>query len=122
MKVIRILLMGMVMLCAACSGEDRSGEQPFAPTVAMLDAYVEGLSVTLYGRVLASPNSSLSSCGFKYGNNEGVSTITCEKAEEFFRAQVDSLEPGRYFAAATATNKIGSSQSDTLWFQVEADD
>ena len=45
-------------LLVAC-GEDRSGEQPFAPTVESLSVVVEADSALLSGHVSASPNSTL---------------------------------------------------------------
>ena len=51
------------MLLAAC-GEDRSGEQPFAPTLGEMSAVVMADSVRLTGIVTASPNSTLLECGF----------------------------------------------------------
>ena len=56
-------------ILAACSGEDRSGEQPFPPTVAAVGCTVEGNIATLKACVTSSPNSSLKQCGFNYGND-----------------------------------------------------
>ena len=64
----------LALLLTACRGDDRSGEQPFAPTVVTAPVSVEGGTVTMRGVVTASPNSSLIRCGFYYGND----TIDCD--------------------------------------------
>ena len=57
------------LLFTACNGVDRSGEQPFAPTVETLAAEAAGDGVLLNGRVTDSPNSDVLECGFLYGND-----------------------------------------------------
>ena len=57
------------ILLSACNGVDRSGEQPFAPTVETLAAEAAGDGVLLNGRVTDSPNSDVLECGFLYGND-----------------------------------------------------
>lgn len=109
----------LVAACMAACGEDRSGEQPFAPTVLTLGAEVDADSVRMTGAVTASPNSSLTACGFAYGNDTlRLRTETAEPAATF-SATVDSLLPGDYFTVAFATNGVGTSYGDTLYFTIE---
>lgn len=104
-------------LLASC-GEDRSGEQPFAPTVQSVSATVDGPTATLTGEVTASPNSTLRECGFAYGND--TLRATCKAAEPgaTFSATTDTLEAGTYFAVAYATNGVGTSHGDTIRFTI----
>lgn len=54
----------LAVIVAAC-GEDRSGEQPFAPTVQTGTAEQVGDSVQIVGSVLTSPNSRVLERGFR---------------------------------------------------------
>lgn len=113
------LLPLMPFLLAACGAEDRSGEQPFAPTVENVAACVDGNSCLLSGKVTASPNSSLRRCGFLYGND----TLRVEAVAELpvfqFTVATRQLQPGRYFAVAFAENGVGKSYApDTLLFDI----
>ncbi len=103
---------------ASC-GEDRSGEQPFAPTVESRVAVVEGDSALLTGAVTASPNSTLTECGFAYGNDTLRAKAVAPAPAETFTAVTDSLGGGTYFAVAYATNGVGTSYGDTLHFTIE---
>ncbi len=116
-KVLPLALLSAMAL-AACTGDDRSGEQPFAPTVQMSSAVAAADSVTLTGIVVASPNSSLLGCGFYVGNDTLRITAACDSASTIFSAVVDSLEAGNYYAVAYARNGMGTSTSDTLQFQI----
>ena len=111
----------IALLCTAltaCSGEDRSGEQPFAPTVETVAATADGPTAMMEGVVTASPNSSLTACGFRYGNDTLTLNADAPVLTHFF-AQTDTLDPGRYYAVAYARNGIGITYADTLWFEVE---
>lgn len=104
---------------AAC-GEDRSGEQPFKPTVVTADMATQvGDSVQLMGYVTASPNSSLKECGFTYGNDTLKATTVADSALTTFTAFTDSLGKGTYYAVAYARNGVGTSNGDTIWFEVK---
>lgn len=103
---------------AAC-GEDRSSEQPFAPTVKSLGAVVEADSALLSGEVTASPNSSLTECGYAYGNDTLRLNCKAPLPTESFTAVTDSLGPGRYFAVAYARNGVGISWGDTIYFNIQ---
>lgn len=104
---------------AAC-GEDRSGEQPFKPTVVTADMATQvGDSVQLMGYVTASPNSSLKECGFTYGNDTLKATAVADSALTTFTAFTDSLGKGTYYAVAYARNGVGTSNGDTIWFEVK---
>ena len=93
--------------CLLSCGEDRSGEQPFPPTV-------ESFGVTIVGT--SSPNSSLRECGFSYGNDTlQASTLATEPSEDFI-AVTDSLGAGVYYAVAFARNGMGTSYGDTIYF------
>ncbi len=109
-----------LILLASCSGEDRSGEQPFAPTVETIGAEVVADSARLSGHVLSSPNSPLTICGFKYGNDTLRVTINAPAPTTTFTAYTDSLGAGDYFYVAFATNGIGTSYGDTLHFTIAA--
>ena len=107
-------------ILAACSGEDRSGEQPFPPTVAGVGCTVEGNIATLKACVTSSPNSSLKQCGFYYGNDTlRLEAKAAEPAVEF-SAQTRELEAGRYFAIPYAQNGVGTTKADTMWFEIPA--
>lgn len=103
----------------SCKGEDRSGEQPFAPTVRTLDAYAEGDSVRLTGEIVESPNSALRGRGFIYGNDTLRVLVVSEDTTDLFQAVADSLEAGSYYAHAFATNGVGTSFGDTLQFTIK---
>lgn len=105
-------------LLTACMGEDRSGEQPFAPTVKTLDATAAGDSALLRGQVLTSPNSDVTACGFSYGNDTLRKTVACTEVATVFEAYTDSLGAGDYFAVAYATNGIGTTYADTVYFTI----
>lgn len=108
----------MLPLVSSC-GEDRSGEQPFAPEVQTVGYEVDADSVFLAGKVLSSPNSTLLQCGFAYGNDTlRLQTEAAVPAEEF-RAATRPLLPGTYFAVAFARNGVGTSYGDTLYFTIE---
>ena len=105
-------------LLTAC-GEDRSGEQPFAPTVHTGVATQQGDSVWFTGHVSASPNSSLRECGFNYGNHTLNAKAVADSAATTFTAHTDSLGKGIYYAVAYARNGIGTSYGDTIYFTVQ---
>ena len=110
-------LLVLTHLLLAC-GEDRSGEQPFAPTVRSLGATVVGDSAVLTGEVTASPNSHLTECGFAYGTDTMRATCQADTATAMFTATTDSLGAGTYFAVAYAKNGVGTSYGDTLHFTI----
>ena len=113
-------LISLMALVLACSGDDRSGEQPFAPTVKLNSAVAAGDSIMLEGQVTASPNSTLTACGFHWGNDTLSKTITCDEPAYSFSSKIDSLAAGQYYVVAYATNKMGTSTSDTIWCEVTA--
>lgn len=108
----------LAQLFCAC-GEDRSGEQPFAPTVHTGIATQDGDSVWLTGNVSASPNSSLRECGFNYGNDTLQAKAVADSASASFTAHTDSLGKGSYYAVAYARNGVGTSHGDTIYFTVK---
>lgn len=103
---------------AACTGEDRRGERPYAPTVENVAVSVSDSIVTMEGHVLASHNSTLLSCGFIYGNDSTrCKTPAADVQNHFF--VTDTLEAGTYYWLAYATNGVGTGYApDTLWFDV----
>lgn len=111
------LLLSSITL-TACMGEDRSDEQPFAPTVELVGIHTDGPTAFMEGHVKESPNSSLLECGFHFGNDTMLVGILSDTDDHFF-AETDSLEAGTYFAVAYARNGIGTSYSDTLRFEIE---
>lgn len=104
-------------LLVAC-GEDRSGEQPFAPTVESLSVVVEADSALLSGHVSASPNSTLLECGFEYGNDTLRAKTQAPAPAETFTAVTPALLPGAYYAVSYARNGVGTSHGDTLHFVI----
>lgn len=115
----KILFFAAVLALTACFPEDRSGEVPLAPTVQTVSAEVAGDSVVLTGEVLSSPNSSIKSAGFDYGNDSVEGSVTVDSLTTIFSAVADSLETGTYYAVAWAQNGIGTSYGDTIYFQIE---
>lgn len=118
-----IIIVSLGMLITACKGEDRSGEQPFAPTVQTLSAEVVGDSCLLTGAVTASPNSSLRGVGFAYGNDTLRLTAVSQECTELFQATTQPLQPGYYFAVAFAENGVGKTiGTDTIYFEIPSGD
>ena len=76
---------------SGCMGEDRSGEQPFAPTVETVSAVADGPTARMEGLITASPNSTLLDCGFRYGNDTLVLSAVAELQDRFF-AKTDTLD------------------------------
>lgn len=112
-------LAASLLLCiTACHPTDRSGEQPFPPTVVITG--VESLvdSCRLFGEVTASPNSDLTRCGFRYGNDTLRLEVLSAEATPLFSVTTTALSPGRYYAVAFARNGVGESFSDTIWFEL----
>lgn len=103
---------------AAACGEDRSGEQPFAPTVQSVGVEVKQHTAVLTGAVLASPNSSLKECGFAYGNDTLRAKCTAAEPAATFTAETDSLGAGHYYAVPYASNGVGTTYADTLYFDI----
>lgn len=115
--ILPLLLTAATALTAAC-GEDRSGEQPFAPTVESLSAEVVGDSARLTGTVTSSVNSTLTACGFEYGNDTLRLETAAPEPATTFTAVTDSLGGGDYYAVAYATNGVGKSYGDTIYFTI----
>lgn len=99
-------------------GEDRSGEQPFAPTLRFLSITIDGDSALLTGEVLSSPNSTLTECGFIYGNDTLRATTVAPAPTTRFTAATDSLGSGDYYAVPYAKNRVGTSYADTARFTI----
>ena len=116
---VTILSLFIAMTLLMACGEDRSGEQPFAPTVQTLGYEPAADSVFLFGKVLSSPNSTLRQCGFTYGNDTLRLKTVAEAPAEDFKAATRPLEPGTYFAAAYAQNGVGTTYGDTIYFKIE---
>ena len=115
---IPFVALSILATCVAACGEDRSGEQPFAPTVQSISAEVRADSAILTGRVTASLNSTLQECGFAYGNDTLRATCKATAPSEQFTAVTDSLSAGTYFAVAYAKNGVGTSYGDTIHFTI----
>ena len=108
-----------IAMMVGCSGEDRSGEVPYAPTVSTLFAVVKDSACTFTGRVDSSPNSDVTRCGFSFGlkGASGTTVLSADITPEF-SAKADSLAEGTYYGVAFATNGIGTSYGDTLYFNI----
>ena len=113
-----LLLTTLVSVLTASCGEDRSGEQPFAPTVQSVGVEVKQHTAVLTGAVLASPNSSLKECGFAYGNDTLRAKCTAAEPAATFTAETDSLGAGHYYAVPYASNGVGTTYADTLYFDI----
>ncbi len=113
-----LVLLAIAAGAAAACGEDRSGEQPFAPTVQSVGVEVKQHTAVLMGAVLASPNSSLKECGFAYGNDTLRAKCTAAEPAATFTAETDSLGAGHYYAVPYASNGVGTTYADTLYFDI----
>ena len=109
-----LVLLAIAASAAAACGEDRSGEQPFAPTVQSVGVEVKQHTAVLTGAVLASPNSSLKECGFAYGNDTLRAKCTAAEPAATFTAETDSLGAGHSYAVPYASNGVGTTSADTL--------
>lgn len=112
------LILGVLLCLLGACGEDRSGEQPFAPTVESLSATADGDSAWLSGRVTSSVNSSLLECGFAYGNDTLRAQVSAAAPTTDFTVATDSLGAGTYYAVAFARNGMGTAYGDTLHFTI----
>ena len=113
-----LVLLAIAAGAAAACGEDRSGEQPFAPTVQSVGVEVKQHTAVLTGAVLASPNSSLKECGCAYGNDTLRAKCTAAEPAATFTAETDSLGAGHYYAVPYASNGVGTTYADTLYFDI----
>ena len=113
-----LVLLAIAAGAAAACGEDRSGEQPFAPTVQSVGVEVKQHTAVLTGAVLASPNSSLKESGFAYGNDTLRAKCTAAEPAATFTAETDSLGAGHYYAVPYASNGVGTTYADTLYFDI----
>ena len=113
-----LVLLAIAVGAAAACGEDRSGEQPFAPTVQSVGVEEKQHTAVLTGAVLASPNSSLKECGFAYGNDTLRAKCTAAEPAATFTAETDSLGAGHYYAVPYASNGVGTTYADTLYFDI----
>lgn len=113
-----ILFLVLPVALAACHPEDRSGEQPLPPTVRAVDCQIVADSCLMTGEVVASPNSRVRERGFRYGNDTLRLEVQSADTVALFQAYTQPLRPGRYFMVAYATNGVGTTTADTLWFVV----
>ena len=113
-----LVLLAIAASAAAACGEARSGEQPFAPTVQSVGVEVKQHTAVLTGAVLASPNSSLKECGFAYGNDTLRAKCTAAEPAATFTAETDSQGAGHYYAVPYASNGVGTTYADTLYFDI----
>lgn len=127
-------LLALIILPIAIScGEDRSDEQPFAPTLSEVAAVRTDVDViTFHAQILSSKNSHITACGFIWGDSTETHTLNLDTLPTIstsphisplqsvgFSATIDSLAPGTYFALAFATNGIGTTRTDTVFFSVK---
>lgn len=113
-----LLTLAAVLLTGACNPVDRSGEEPFAPTVRTVGCEAVADSFRLTGQVLLSPNSRVLERGFEYGNDTMKVTVEAYDTTDVFHGYTRVLEPGRYYFVAYARNGIGTSRGDTLQIDV----
>lgn len=105
-------------LLLACSPEDRSGEVPYAPTVRTIEPRIEGNRAYLEGEILSSPNSPVTRRGFEYGNDALRVEVESADSTDCFHAKTEEMGAGYYYVVAFATNGIGTSRGDTLYFTI----
>lgn len=117
-RPLSVIVTLLLIILSACSGEDRSGEEPQLPTVRTLDVLTSDTGKVFTGIVLTSLNSSLRSCGFYYGNDTLEETLTCDEATDTFSLTVDSLEDGTYYVEAWAKNGMGTATGESVIFSV----
>lgn len=114
------LLALLVAPALTACGDDRSGEQPFAPTVVCDTFRVTADSAVLTGIVTSSVNSTLTECGFKYGNDTLTLSKSAAAPADTFSVVTDSLGAGTYYAVAFAKNGMGTTYAtDTMRFAIE---
>lgn len=113
-----LFLLAVVWLVVACHPVDRSGEEPFAPTVRTVGCEAVADSFRLAGQVLLSPNSRVLERGFEYGNDTMKVTVEACDSTDVFHGYTCKLESGRYYFMAYARNGIGTSWGDTLYLDV----
>lgn len=119
MRLLLFLPALWLTLLTACSGEDRSGEVPYAPQVRTLRATPLGNTCRLWGQVLSSPNSRLLGCGFVVIGDTLTRQIAASDTTWQFAAVADSLAAGHYRVVAYARNGIGTTTAtDTLTFTI----
>ena len=112
-------IVGMTLILSACTGEDRSGEEPFPPTVRTHFANVAADACNFQGEVVASPNSNVTERGFYYGNDTlRVQLLAPLSDEPVFDATATDLKAGDYYVYAYATNGMGTTRGDTLTFSI----
>ncbi len=111
------ILLSVVMATSACSGEDRTGERPLAPTDVTVVTLELGDSCILKGHVGESHNSSLTKCGFYWGNDSTSYSISCDPNFDFMDT-ITSTDAGNYYVVAYASNYIGTTLSDTSFFYI----
>ena len=115
----QIIFLVVALGMTACVGEDRSGEQPRAPEGITVEAEVHDSTCQLNGHVGLSHNSSLTQCGFYWGNDTLHNTFIVDTVTYHFQTSLDSLATGEYYAVAYAANGIGLTTSDTVYFTIE---
>lgn len=119
MRPLALYLIAPLLTLMACTGEDRSGEQPFVPEVRTVSATPVGSTCTLVGHVLSSPNSTLKACGFVVMSDSATRRYTSPDTTIHFTALIDSLTAGQYAVVAFATNGVGTATAtDTLTFTI----
>lgn len=118
MKHPYLFLLAIASIVFSACGEDRAGEQPFAPTVKTVSAISEGDSCIVEGQVLTSPNSSITAVGFVIGNDTLQHELAADSVMWQFSTTARSLNEGEYYVCAFATNGIGTTYGDTLRFEV----
>lgn len=114
----RFLIFPLLVAATACNPVDRSDEQPLAPEVRTIDAQVVADSCLMHGEVVSSHNSRVVRRGFNYGNDTLRLEVASADTTNLFGAVTQPLEPGLYFMVAFATNGIGTTRGDTLYFVV----
>jgi len=115
-----LLALFFLPVLTACFGEDRSDEEPFAPTVATTAANAAGDSCVVEGEIISSPNSSIRGRGFYYGNDTlKIQVVSYDTLTWHFTETLDSLKSGIYYVYAFATNGMGTSYGDTLTFRID---
>jgi len=113
-----VLAVLLPVVLGGCAGEDRSDEMPRVPEGVVTSVTEQGDTCVLNGTVGVSHNSSLTECGFYWGNDTLAHHVEAAEAAYSFSALVDSTADGTYYAVAYATNGMGTTYGDTVHFTI----
>ena len=101
----------------SCEGEDRSNEKPLKPVVRTVSVNCDSSICKMEGIIESSPNSGIKSCGFFWGNDTTAQKAEAGSTQWAFSEEI-KLSAGKYYCVAYATNGMGTSYGDTIFFEM----